>query len=124
MKLIFVIALLTIGGCSALQLNSNADIYLTKKVENNIREGGVKRYTNNEVWQLGAVQVGYVESDHCQLDARARNISQDSLISSLKIKAQKMGGNALVLDSCRVNNNSATCHRYTKCQGMAYNIPH
>tara|TARA_R110000787_G_scaffold123928_14_gene235068 strand:+ start:57 stop:431 length:375 start_codon:yes stop_codon:yes gene_type:complete len=122
MKLVFIIALLAFGGCSSLRLNSNADIYLGEKIENNVRKSAVKRYTNNEVWKLGAIQLGYVEAEHCQLNARDRKLNQDALISSLKIKTQKMAGNALVLDSCLVNNNSAGCHRYTKCQGMAYNI--
>jgi len=122
MKLIFIIALFTFGGCSSLKLNSNADIYLSKAIENNIRKNAVKRYTYSEVYKLDSVQVGYVEADHCQSDFRGRKMSQDTLISTLKIKTQKMGGNALVLDSCIVNNNSAGCYRYTKCQATAYNI--
>lgn len=122
MKLIFIIALFTFSGCSSIRLNSNADIYLGHKIENNIRRSGVKRYTNNEVWKLGAVQVGYVESDYCQLNHNDHKLDQRSLISSLEVKTQKLGGNALVFDSCLVNNNMASCHRYTKCNGMAYLI--
>jgi len=122
MKLIFIIVLLTLSSCSSVKLSSNADIYLGNKIENTIRQGAVKRYTHNEVWKLGAVQVGYVESDYCQLDFRDRRLDQNTLISSLKVKTQKLGGNALVFDSCLVNNTMASCHRYTKCKGMAYMI--
>jgi hypothetical protein len=30
---------------------------------------------------------------------------------------QKLGGNALVFDSCLVSSNMASCHTYTKCKG-------
>jgi len=122
MKLILIVVLLSLTGCSSVRLNSNADIYLGNKIENSIRQSAVKRYTHNEVWKLGAVQVGYVESDYCQLDFRDHKLDKNTLISSLEIKTQKLGGNALVFDSCLVNNNMASCHRYTRCNGMAYLI--
>jgi hypothetical protein len=106
MKLTFIIALLAVAGCSSVRLNSNADIYLGNKIENSIRKSAVERYTYNEVWKLGAVQVGYVESDYCQLDSRDHKIDKNSLISSLEVKTQKLGGNALVFDSCLVNTNT------------------
>jgi hypothetical protein len=105
-----------------VRLNSNADIYLVNQIENHMRKNAVKRYSHNEVWKLGAAQVGYVESDYCQLDFRDHNIEQNTLMSSLEIKTQKLGGNALVFDLCLVNSNMASCHIYTKCKGMAYNI--
>jgi hypothetical protein len=122
MKLTFIIIVLAIAGCSSVRLNSNADTYLVNQIENHMRKNAVKRYTYNEVWKLGAAQVGYVESDYCQLDFRDHKIDQNTLISSLEIKTQKLGGNALVFDSCLVNSNMASCHIYTKCKGMAYNI--
>ena len=122
MRLAFIIALLAFTGCSSVKFGSNANIYLSKKIENNIRKSAVKRYTPYKVWKLGGVQVGYVESDYCQLNIGDRKLDNNSLISSLEVKTQKLGGNALVFESCVVNSNMASCHRYTKCKGMAYHI--
>jgi hypothetical protein len=123
MKLIFMLIFIAIAGCcSSVRLHSNADTYLVNQIENHMRKNAVKRYTHNEVWKLGAVQIGYVESDYCQLDFRDHKLDQNTLISSLEIKTKKLGGNALVFDSCLVNSNMASCHIHTKCDGMAYNI--
>lgn len=120
MKIIFFTITLILAGCSSMEFNSNAGTYVTNKVENNLRKNAVKSYTNYEVWELGASQVGYVEANYCQVDLRDRKPSNDALISSLKIKAQRLGGNGLVFDACTVNNSTASCHSFTHCRGMAY----
>ncbi|WP_371379311.1 Rcs stress response system protein RcsF [Thalassotalea aquiviva] len=120
MKIVLLIVTLILAGCSSVEFNSNMGGFVKNKVENTVKKGSVKSYTNTEVWELGASQVGYVETNYCQKDFRDREPSKSSLISSLKIKAQKLGGNALVFDSCIVNNSTASCHSHTKCRGMAY----
>jgi hypothetical protein len=122
MKLTFIITFLAIAGYSSVRLNSNADTYFVNQIDNNIRKSLAEKYTYNEIWKLGAAQVGYVESDYCQLDFRDHKLDQNALISSLEIKTQKLGGNALVFDSCLVSSNMASCHIYTKYMGMAYSI--
>jgi hypothetical protein len=111
--------IILLAGCSST-FSSNPGVFVTNKVENSIRKGSVKTYTNAEVWEQGALQVGYVEASYCQVDFRDRKASKNSLISSLKIKAQKLGGNALVFDACIVNSHSASCLTHTKCRGIAY----
>ena len=110
------------NGCSTTPFNSNADVYVKNKIENSLRKGSVDRYTNKEVWKLGASRVGYVETYYCQVDFRDLKPNTDALISELEIKTQKMGGNALVFDSCLVNKSTASCNTYTLCRGMAYLI--
>jgi hypothetical protein len=122
MKFFLPILLLLLKGCSTMTFNSNADVYVKNKIESHIRKSDVGRYTNGEVWKLGGSQVGYVETNYCQVDFRDINPSRETLISELEIKAQKLGGNALVLDSCLVNKSTATCNTYTQCRGMAYLI--
>lgn len=122
MKFLLFFILIILNGCSTTALNSNADIYVKKKVEDNIRSSVVKRYSNYQVWELGASRIGYVESNHCQIDRRELKPSNEALISELKVKTQKLGGNALVFDSCLVNRSTASCHTQTKCKGMAYLI--
>jgi len=107
-----------LNGCSTATFNSNAGIY----AENKIRKSVVKRYTNYEVWKLGASQVGYVETKYCQKDVRDYRPSQETLISELKVKTQKLGGNALVFDSCLVNRSIGSCNTEIQCNGMAYLI--
>ena len=118
MKYIFPLLILFIlNGCSSATINSNAGVYL----ENSLRQSVVDRYSNYEVWKLGASQVGYVESNYCQIDYRDLKPSTDTFISELKVKTQKLGGNALVFDSC-INSKTASCHLHTQCRGMAYLI--
>jgi len=118
MKFLLPIICFLLNGCSTVTLNSNADIY----AENKIRKSVVKRYTNYEIWELGASQVGYVETKYCQKDIRDYNPSKEALISELKVKTQKLGGNALVFDSCLVNRSTGSCNTQTQCNGMAYLI--
>ncbi len=120
MKVLLAVFIFILCGCSSIKFNSNGGEYVINKIENNIRKSGVKRYTNYEVWELGASQIGHVESEYCQVDLRDNKPNQHALISSLEVKAQLIGGNALVFDSCFVNTTTASCHNYTKCQGMAY----
>jgi hypothetical protein len=107
--------LLFLIGCSSSTISIKGEGY-----ENKIRRSVVKRYSNNEVWQLNATQLGYVESEHCQVDFRDRKQTKHALISSLEVKTQKLGGNALVFDSCLVSSTTASCHQHTKCRGIAY----
>ena len=118
MKFLLPIICFLLNGCSTATFNSNADIY----VENKIRKSVVKRYTNSKVWELGASQVGYVETNYCQIDFRDNKPSKKALIAELEVKTQKLGGNALVFDSCLVNKSTGSCHTYTQCHGMAYII--
>jgi hypothetical protein len=118
MKFLFTIICFLLNGCSTATFNSNAGIY----AENNIRKSVVKRYTNYEVWELGASQVGYVDSGYCQINIRDHIPSKETLISELKVKAQKLGGNALVFDSCSVNRTTGSCNTHIQCNGMAYLI--
>jgi hypothetical protein len=122
MKLILVILSLIFTGCSGIQFTSNADAYFKNKVENSVRGSVVKKYTNNEVWELGAAQIGYVESDHCQVKFNDPKPDHSSLIYALKVEAQKLGGNALVFDSCLANDSTVDCNSYIKCHGMAYRV--
>lgn len=123
MKLIVMVLFIFLAGCSSLTFTSNANTYLKNKVEKGIRSSAVTRYTNAEVWQLRASQLGYVETDYCQVDMRELKPSNDSLITELEVQVQQLGGNGLVFDSCSTNNNTARCHSYTKCQGMAFLVP-
>ena len=109
-------------GCSNISFKSNADVYVKNGIENTLRKNEVDRHTNDEVWKLGGAQIGYVEVDYCQVNFRDINPSTEDLISELEIKTQKLGGNAMVLDSCIVNKTSGSCHTYTQCRGMAYLI--
>jgi hypothetical protein len=118
MKFLVLIICFLLNGCSTATFNSNAGIY----AENKIRESVVKRYTNSEVWKLGATQVGHVEARFCQKDIRDYKPSKEALIADLKVKTQKLGGNALVFDSCLVNRTTASCHTKIVCNGMAYLI--
>jgi len=117
MKILVLFIPLLLNGCVTTSVNSNADIY----VENKIRQSVVDRYTNEEVWRLGATQVGYVETNHCQIDIRDRKPSTEAFISQLEVKTQKLGGNALVFDSC-IQSGTASCHKHIQCRGMAYLI--
>lgn len=117
MKVFLPLILLLLNGCSTTGFQSNAGKY----VENNIRESVVDSYTNEEVWRLRGSQVGYVETNYCQLDYRDRTPSTNAFISELKVKTQKLGGNALVFDSC-IKGGTAACHKNIQCRGMAYLI--
>jgi len=118
MKFLLLIIFLFLNGCSTVTFNTNADVYLESK----IRKSVVKRYTNYEVWELGASQVGFVETRYCQKNIRDYKPTQETLISELKVKTQKLGGNALVFDSCLVNRNTGSCNAQIHCNGMAYQI--
>lgn len=116
MKLLLLIICLLFLGCSTVSLHSNTGPY----IENKIRQSVVERYTNYEVWELGAKHLGYVESNYCQVDIRDYQPSKAALIDELEVKTQQLGGNALVFDSCFVNQNTGSCYRQMQCNGMAY----
>ena len=118
MKFLLLIMFFLLNGCSTATFNSNAGIYAEKK----IRKSVVKRYTNYEVWELGASQVGYVETRYCQKNIRDYKPSKEALISELEVKTQRLGGNALVFDSCLVNRTTGSCNTQIHCNGMAYLI--
>lgn len=122
MKFKLTLILCLLNGCSTVTFNSNADVYVKNKIENSIRKSAVDRYTNYEIWKLGASRIGYVETNHCQVEFRDLKPSTEVLISELEIKTQKLGGNALVFDSCLVNRSTASCHTFVQCSGMAYLI--
>jgi len=117
MKVLLLLVLFLLNGCTTTSYNSNADVYAEKKIRNSV----VDRYTNEEVWKLGATQVGYVETNHCQIDFRDRKPSTNAFIDELEVKTQKLGGNALVFDSC-VQSRTASCNTHIQCRGMAYII--
>ncbi|GAW98035.1 MULTISPECIES: hypothetical protein [Colwellia] len=117
MKVLLSLVLILLNGCSTTTFNSNAGVY----AENSIRKSVVDRYTNEEVWRLGASQIGYVETNYCQVDYRDLTPSTKAFISELKVKTQKLGGNALVFDSC-IKAGNASCHKQIQCRGMAYLI--
>ena len=120
MKYCYLVIIGMLSGCSTAKFYSNADTYVQKKAEKIIRNSVVKRYTYNEVWKLGATQLGYVDTSFCQMDFRDRQPSKEALISDLAVQAQKLGGNALVFDACAVNRSTASCHSYIQCNGVAY----
>lgn len=120
MKFLLLLIIFLLNGCSTFTFNSNADNYVKNQIEDSIRKSTVKRYSNYEVWELGASQVGYVDTSYCQIDYRELKPSKEAFISELEVKTQKLGGNALVFDSCLVNRSTASCHTYTQCKGMAY----
>lgn len=117
MKALLLFLFFLLNGCSTTSVHSNADIY----VESKIRQSVVDRYTNEEVWKLGATQVGFVETNYCQIDFRDRKPSTNAFIDELEVKTQKLGGNALVFDSC-IQSGTASCHSHIQCRGMAYII--
>lgn len=122
MKLLLPLIFLILNGCSTVTFNSNADVFVKHKIADSARTASVDRYTNAEVWKLGASQVGYVETYHCQVDFKDRKPSTAALINELEVKTQRLGGNALVFDSCLVDKSTASCNTYTLCRGMAYLI--
>lgn len=124
MKLLILVLFLSLTGCSSIKYQTNTKGYIAKKVHHNIRKDTVKSYTHQQVWALKAAQVGHVEANYCQVDPTERQPSNQSLISALALKTQKLGGNALVFDACQVNTGTARCHSYTSCRGMAYLVTH
>ncbi|WDE03066.1 hypothetical protein SG34_016705 [Thalassomonas viridans] len=124
MRYLVFIVIFLLSACSGTQLNSNIGSYAKNKIEHGIRKAAVKRYTNYQVWELNASQLGYVETDFCQLDFRDSVPGKNFLIDELEVKAQKLGGNGLVFDSCIVHKATADCYTYTKCRGMAYLVRH
>ncbi len=117
MRIFLPLLLLLINGCQSTSFDSNAGEY----VKHQIRESVVESFTNEEVWRLRGAQVGYVETNYCQVDYRDLTPSTNAFISELKVKTQKLGGNALVFDSC-IKGGNVSCHKLIQCRGMAYKI--
>lgn len=90
-------------------------------MESQARNSVVDTYTNYQVWELGGKQLRYVETRHCQHDFRQEMPSKSAMIDSLKEQTQKLGGNALVVDSCDYAD-TATCDVEMLCKGFAYHI--
>lgn len=117
MKFILIIFLLLLSSCSTLGFKTNAP----EHIQDSIRKSVVKTYSNYDVWELGAKQLGYVDTEHCQVNFRESIPNKSTLISSLKVKTQKLGGNALVFDACIISK-TARCNTQTLCRGTAYLI--
>lgn len=122
MRVLVCFLLLGISGCESLQFKTNADDYISHKIQTNVRASGVDIYTNQEVWKQGGQQVGYVETEYCRIKRDDLMVSNNELVKSLKVKTQQLGGNALVVDSCIVNTSMASCLSHKLCRGIAYNI--
>ena len=120
MKKLLILAVVFITSCSTVSYRMSVDPSLPTQIENRIRTNLVKQYTNYQIWQLEADMVGMVESEHCRKNQRDYDVKTDYLISVLKVKTQKLGGNGLVYDSCEVREPGALCYTHTKCRGMAY----
>ena len=109
------ICLLSLTACSSGKFETNID----KHIQNSIRKSVVRTYTNQEIWQLGAKHISYVDAEHCQANFQESIPSKKAFIASLKVKTQKLGGNALVFDSCIVSK-TASCNTHSLCRGTAY----
>lgn len=115
MKYLYVSLFLILAGCVQTEIKSNAP----QLIQNEIRSSVVKNYTNNEVWKLGGQRISYVETTHCQANYREHIPSKSSFLKDLKSKVQRVGGNALVFDSCIVSQ-LGSCNVHTLCRGTAY----
>lgn len=115
MKHTFLFVALVMSGCAQQGVRTN----VPEIFQDQVRSSVVKSYTNDEVWNMGAQRVGYVETKHCQASFRDIIPSKSAFIDNLKAKTQKAGGNALVFDSCTVSQ-SVGCNTVSLCRGTAY----
>jgi len=74
MKFLILVTFISLSACNLLKCRVKTGGCVKSDIESSIRKSVVKRYSNYEIWELRASQVGYVESEYCQVDVRDRNL--------------------------------------------------
>ncbi|WP_323846078.1 hypothetical protein [Microbulbifer magnicolonia] len=112
-----VIAVL-LCGCSGVQFNTNWGSYADSRV----KAASVREYSMEEIDRYNATSLGLVEASHCQQKPGEREPSRHALVNDLKLRAQRLGGNGLVIEACG-KGAAAACERYMECRAIAYAVP-
>ena len=120
LKLILLLTVFFLTSCSSI--NTNIGPYARSEIQKNIRSSVIEEYSRNEIWQLNATTLGQVETEYCQVNLLGGLPPEKKLNKVLKAKAQQLGGNAIVYDSCQSGRNYMNCEKYIRCQAMAYSV--
>lgn len=119
-KLILLLTVFFLTSCSSI--NTNIGPYARSEIQKNILSSVIEEYSRNEIWQLNATTLGQVETEYCQVNLLGGLPPENKLNKVLKAKAQQLGGNAIVYDSCQSGRNYMNCEKYIRCQAMAYSV--
>ena len=107
----------SLGACSNIKFNVGGKEYLEAKV----KQEKVELYSKREIYDLDALSVSLVTTEHCQERVGDYSPSRNNLIDDLKEKTADMGGNGLVVEGCTETSYSQ-CSLYQECRGTAYVI--
>ncbi|WP_444909401.1 hypothetical protein [Microbulbifer sp. TRSA005] len=117
-RIFVLLSALTVSACSNLKFNTNAGPYLSNKITSTF----VKEYSPAEIRRYNGIILGVVTSSECQASPKEDKPSKKALNWALKKQVHDMGGNAIVIENCAVQQ-SAGCISFLECQGVAYTIP-
>lgn len=117
MKIAIALLLTTLTACSGMTVDTNFGSFAIQ----NAKAESVDEYDVAEIQALPARPVTAVDAAYCQLRPTDPEPSRKALVEALKVKARGAGGNALVVDTCRVTL-AGDCTKHMMCRGMVYDI--
>ncbi|WP_143186928.1 hypothetical protein [Microbulbifer donghaiensis] len=109
---------LMLSGCSGMEFNTNFGGYAT----NRVKATSVREYSVEEIDKYTATSLGFVEASSCQEKPGDRESSRKALVYDLKLRAQRLGGNEIVVETCGTGA-AAMCQAYMECRAVAYLVP-
>lgn len=121
-KFILLLAILFLFLSSCSNIHTNIGPYARNEIQKSIRSSVVDEYSRNEILQLNATTLGQVETEYCQVNLLGGLPPENKLNKALRAKAQQLGGNAIVYDSCHSGRNYMNCEKYIRCQATAYRV--
>lgn len=120
LKTVFlVLSVFLLASCT---IKTNLGSYLNSKAETEIRSSGVNVYGASEIFSYQTQFLGQVETDFCQNEKLGKLPPKSKLQRTLKVKAQKMGGNGIVYNQCKAAQYYNGCEKYLRCEGSVFSV--
>ncbi len=118
-KVLLITSIFFLTSCT---LKTNLGDFLKSKVDTEVRSKNVQVYSQNEMSLYQSSYLGQVETDFCQNEKFGKLPPKSKLQRTLKARAQKKGGNAIVYGQCKTDQYYKGCDKYLSCEGAVYSL--
>ncbi|MEG3755944.1 Rcs stress response system protein RcsF [Psychromonas arctica] len=118
-RLLILILLILIAGCSDYQLHSNVD---KENFETYFKPSKVTVYDKQQLLDLEYTVLGAVEGSSCQIDEIDLPASEAEARTEARINAADMNANGVVFQSCINFERDESCVSNVICYGRALDV--